>query len=73
MTVFLLVLAVGYRTSQLAAVTSHLSFSKLEVDCSALTFCPSSAFLAKNERADDMIAPLRIPSFQKGDTHILCG
>lgn len=60
--VLLLTLAVGYRASQLAAVTHNLSFSKLEANCSALIPSPSPAFLAKNEWADGMIGPLRIPS-----------
>lgn len=71
--VFLLALATGYRASQLAAVTRHPSFSRLEDDCSALTLSPSPTFLAKNERADDMIGPLRIPSFlEGGHPHPLC-
>ncbi|KAK8396077.1 hypothetical protein O3P69_005289 [Scylla paramamosain] len=70
--VFLLALATGYRALQLAAVTRHSSFSSLEEDCSALTLSPSPGFLAKNERADDMIGPLRIPSFlERGHLHLL--
>ena len=70
---FLLALATGFRSSQLAAVTRHPSFSKLERDCSALTLSPSPTFLAKNERADDMLGPLRIPSFlEGGHPHPLC-
>ncbi|XP_076065921.1 uncharacterized protein LOC143039577 [Oratosquilla oratoria] len=71
--VFLLALATGYRASQLAAITRHQSFSKLEEDCSALTLAPSPTFLAKNEQADDMIGPIRIPSFlEEGNPHPLC-
>ena len=71
--VFLLALATGYRASQLAAVTRHSSFSKLEEDFSALTLSPSPTFLAKNERADAMIGPVRIPSFLEGGRpHPLC-
>lgn len=71
--VFLLALATNYRASQLAAVTRLPSFSRLEENCSALTFSPSPIFLAKNERADDMIGSLRIPSFLEGDhPHPLC-
>ena len=71
--VFLLALATGYRASQLAAVTRHPSFSKLEEDFSALTLAPSPTFLAKNEQADDMLGPITIPSFLEGGRpHPLC-
>ncbi|MPC80221.1 hypothetical protein E2C01_074794 [Portunus trituberculatus] len=39
---FLLALATGYRSSQLAALTRHPSFSKLEEDCSVLTLSEHS-------------------------------
>ena len=70
---FLLALASGYRASQLAALSRHEAFARIERDMTAVTLSPSPTFLAKNEQADDLIGPLRIPSFLRdGGPHPLC-
>lgn len=71
--VFQLALATGYRAPQMAVITHHPSFSRLEEDRSALTLIPSPAFLAKNELADSLIIPLRVPSLlERVQYHLLC-
>ncbi|KAK4312231.1 hypothetical protein Pmani_016311 [Petrolisthes manimaculis] len=38
-----------------------------------LTLIPSPTFLAKNERSDSLIAPLRVPALREGHRHLpLC-
>ncbi|KAK3868519.1 hypothetical protein Pcinc_026094 [Petrolisthes cinctipes] len=40
---------------------------------SSLTVSPSPSFLAKNEQSDDLLRPLKIPSFDpSGNPHHLC-
>lgn len=70
---FLLALVKGYRASQLAALTRHEAFTKLASDYSSLMVTLSPKFSGKNELADDLISPLKMPScLEKGCPHPLC-
>lgn len=71
--VFLFALATGYRASQLAAFTRHIAFTSFEDNMTGVTMAPSPSFLAKNKQADDLIGPLKVPSFNPdGSPHPLC-
>ncbi|MPC46628.1 hypothetical protein E2C01_040351 [Portunus trituberculatus] len=63
--IFLLALATGYRASQIAALTRHPSFTTIDSNGKAVTLTPSPSFLAKNEQADNLIGPLRVPAFKE--------
>ena len=70
---FLLALATGFRASQLAALTRYPRFSHLTDRGTTLVLAPSPTFLAKNETADNLIAPIRIPSLHRDcGPHLLC-
>ncbi|KAK4304604.1 hypothetical protein Pmani_023482 [Petrolisthes manimaculis] len=70
---FLLALATGFRVSQLAALTRDINFTFFGEDNAHLTLTPSPTFLAKNERLDILIAPLRVPALREGHRHLpLC-
>lgn len=71
--IFLLALATGFRASQLAALTRHPNFTNFGSEGTSLTLAPSPKFLAKNERADYLLAPLQIPALiEKGQHLPLC-
>lgn len=71
--VFLLALATGNRSSQLAALTCHPSYTCWAPDTSSVMVTPSPAVIAKNEQADALISPLRIPAFlEEGHPHPHC-
>lgn len=61
--VFLLVLALGYHSSQLVVMMRHPSYTFWYRDGVSLTVTPSSAFMAKNEQADSL------PALLKEDQH----
>ncbi|KAK4322184.1 hypothetical protein Pmani_006983 [Petrolisthes manimaculis] len=70
---FLLALATGFRASQLAALTRHPNFTSFGENDDYLTLAPSPIFLAKNERSDRLIAPLRVPALREDHSHLpLC-
>ncbi|KAK4322186.1 hypothetical protein Pmani_006985 [Petrolisthes manimaculis] len=70
---FLLALATGFRASQLAALTRHSNFTSFGENDDYLTLAPSPIFLAKNERSDRLIAPLRVPALREDHSHLpLC-
>ncbi|KAK4321227.1 hypothetical protein Pmani_007952 [Petrolisthes manimaculis] len=70
---FLLALASGFRASQLAALTRHPNFTSFGENDNYLTLAPSPTFLAKNERFDRLIAPLRVPALKGDHSHLpLC-
>ncbi|XP_076052207.1 uncharacterized protein LOC143031779 [Oratosquilla oratoria] len=69
---FLIALATGFRSSQLAALTRHPQFSQLAQDGSSLTLSPSPAFLAKNETSESLIAPITIPALLRVADLTLC-
>ncbi|KAK8394259.1 hypothetical protein O3P69_006450 [Scylla paramamosain] len=59
--------------SQLAALTRHDAFASVAEDGASLRLTPSPTFLAKNEQADSLIGPIKIPSLlQSGTPHPLC-
>lgn len=70
---FLLALVIGYRASQLAALTKHSSFSHLEEDSLSLTLTPLPNFLVKNEQGNNLISLIRIPTFLEDEgPHPFC-
>lgn len=64
--VFLLVLASEYRSSQLTALTKYPAYTFVAENWSSATITLLPAFRAKNEQADSLIDPLRIPALLEG-------
>lgn len=71
-TLFLVALAAGFRSSQLAALTCHPSFLSFRSDLSSVSLSPSTSFLAKNERSDCLLQPMTLPTIPASDLiHVL--
>ena len=71
--IFFLALVTDFRASQLAALTTHPNFTNFGREVTILTLAPSPKLLAKNERADNLMALLQVPALIEGGQHLpLC-